>query len=104
MKRKYKNPIDELGHLKATAANLALAEKKVKDEVAALGAGGHDGELFRATVSEAERETRDEILRAKIDELVRKHLSPQFIAAHTTRTQVTTVKVVARVQAERRAA
>jgi hypothetical protein len=51
--------------------------------------GAFEGETFRVSVSLSQRETLDM-------EAVRKHLSPQFIRAHTQLTDVTTVRVSAR--------
>jgi len=83
------NPIDALGAIKAQIAALEEREKELRDEVAAMGAGSHEGELFKVTVIMTERETLD--MKA-----VRAKLSPQFITAHTRVTPVTTVKVAAR--------
>ena len=81
--------IDRLGDLKAQIADLQIEEKKLRDEIIALGVGAHDGDLFRASVSISERETLDMAA-------VREKLSPQFIRTHTNVTTVTTVKLVAR--------
>lgn len=83
------NPIDALGKLKAQIAELEAQEKILRGEVIALGAGRHEGQLYCVTVILSERNTLDM-------EAVRKKLSPQFIAAHTRTTEVTTVKVVSR--------
>lgn len=81
--------IDALGELKAQIAALEIKEKALKADLAALGAGAYEGELFRVSVSITNRETLD--MKA-----VREKLSPQFIAAHTNVTEVRTVKVSAR--------
>lgn len=81
--------IDRLGELKAKIAELQTEEKALRDEVIALGVGAHEGDLFRATVTESERATLDMAA-------VREKLSPQFITAHTTVTEVITVKVTSR--------
>ena len=83
------HPIDALGKLKAQIAELEAQEKILRGEVIALGAGRHEGQLYCVTVTLSERNTLDM-------EAVRKKLSPQFIAAHTRTTEVTTVKVTAR--------
>lgn len=88
--------IDALGNVKAEIANLADRERKLKAQLVALGDGAYDGDLFRATVSTAERSTLDM-------DAVRAKLSPQFITANSKVTKSTTIKVVARV-AERVAA
>ena len=84
--------VDQLGSVKAQIAALTRVEKSLKDALVAKGAGEYDGLTFRATVSESTRETLDM-------EAVRGKLSPQFIAAHTNVTDVTTVRVVAQVRA-----
>ena len=83
------NPIDALGQLKAQIAELEKQEKILRGEVIALGAGRHEGQLYCVTVTISERNTLDM-------EAVRNKLSPQFIAAHTRTTEVTTLKVAVR--------
>lgn len=81
--------IDELGVLKAQIANLEAQEKALKDQLIELGAGCYEGQVFKVTVSVAERSNLD--MKA-----VRAKLSPQFITAHTTITTVKSVRVVSR--------
>ena len=81
--------IDRLGHLKAQLAELLSEEKTLKTSIIDMGVGAHEGELFRVTVSESERETLDM-------EAVRGKLTPQFIRAHTIVTDVVTVRVTSR--------
>jgi hypothetical protein len=81
--------IDELGVLKAKIAELEAIETLLKDQLIAAGPGAYEGDFYRATVSESERNTLD--MKA-----VRAKLSSQFITANTKTTPVTTVKVVAR--------
>jgi len=81
--------IDDLGVLKAQIANLEVQEKALKQALQDLPAGAYEGEVFRLSVSETERETLD--MKA-----VREHLSRQFIQAHTNITPVRTLRVVAR--------
>lgn len=81
--------IDRLGQLKAEIAELKSEESKLRDVLVEQGPGSYEGDLFRVTVSQGERATLDlDAVRAK--------LSPQFLAAHTNYTNVTTVRVVAR--------
>jgi len=85
------NPVDALGELKAEIAKLETLEKALRDEIAALGAGAHDGNLFRASVSIADRESTDwKAIALKLEP------SRQLITAHTSAKSVTTVRVVAR--------
>lgn len=88
--------VDQLGHIKAQIAELEEQEKKIKAELIASGQKEHEGELFRAVISTSDREGRDQIFKNKIEELVSEHLSAQFIRAHTTKTEVTSVRVSAR--------
>ena len=81
--------IDDLGTLKARIADLETQEKALKQALADLTPGAYEGDLFRLSVSESERETLD--MKA-----VREHLSRQFIAAHTNVTSVRTLRVAAR--------
>jgi hypothetical protein len=81
--------IDDLGALKAAIANLEAEEKALKQALADLPAGAYEGEVFRLSISETERETLD--MKA-----VREHLSRQFIQAHTNVTAVRTLRVASR--------
>lgn len=83
------NVIDRLGELKARIAALEAEEKTLRAEVTALGVGAHEGEYYRATVSQFERGTLDM-------EAVKKKLSEQFKRAHTIYKEIITVKVTAR--------
>jgi hypothetical protein len=83
------HPADMLGKLKAQRVEIEAQEKVFHAMLVAMGEGAHEGEWFRATVSKSER--------AKLDmDAVRNKLSDQFIRAHTTYTDVTMVRVVAR--------
>jgi hypothetical protein len=83
------HPADALGKLKAQITELEAQAKVFHSVLVAMGEGAHEGELFRATVAKSER--------AKLDmDAVREKLSAQFIRAHTTFSDVTTVRVVAR--------
>lgn len=81
--------IDALGELKARIADLEKQEKALKEALAELTPGAYEGETFRLSVSESERETLD--MKA-----VREHLSRQFIQAHSVVTPVRTLRVSAR--------
>jgi hypothetical protein len=81
--------VDALGTIKARVADLTATEKVLRDALAGHGPGEYEGDRWRATVSVGERSNLDM-------DAVRAKLSPQFIAAHTTTTPTTTVKVVAR--------
>lgn len=83
--------VDQLGYLKAQLAELKAQESELRDLIVAMGQGAHEGDVFRATVSIADRETVD--WRA-----IAEYLQPsrQLITAHTSATSVTTVRVVAR--------
>lgn len=82
--------IDALGQLKAQLATMLADEKLLKDSIVEeVGVGAFEGDTFRVSISASQRETLDM-------EAVRKHLSPQFIRAHTNITDTTTVRVTAR--------
>lgn len=81
--------IDALGAIKAQIADLERQEKGIKDMLGELAPGAYEGELFRLSISVADRDNLD--MKA-----VREKLSPQFIAAHTTTKSVRTLKVSAR--------
>ncbi|HWH48016.1 MAG TPA: hypothetical protein VN664_09455 [Burkholderiales bacterium] len=81
--------IDALGAIKAKIAELELQEKELKADLADLKPGAYEGELFRLSISETDRETLD--MKA-----VRAKLSPQFITAHTNVTKVRALRVSAR--------
>jgi hypothetical protein len=83
------HPVDALGALKAKIADLEKQAKVFHSQVVALGVGAHEGDIFRATVTVAERDRLDM-------DAVREKLSAQFMRAHTITTEVTTVRVVAR--------
>ena len=65
------HPADRLGDIKAEIARLSEIAKFLDGEIKALGAGAHEGDLFRATVSEvAEGSTLDaKAAEAKLREL-----------------------------------
>jgi hypothetical protein len=81
--------IDQLGALKAQIAELERRENELKAILIEMGDGAYEGDVFRVTVSTADREYLDQ-------KAVREKLSPQFIRAHTTVKSVTTVKVTTR--------
>jgi len=67
----YIHPADRLGDVKAEIARLKEIEAFLLEEVKDLGAGAHDGDTFRATVSVvAERQSLDaKAAEAKLREL-----------------------------------
>jgi hypothetical protein len=88
--------IDEFGVIKAEEAKLAVRGKVLKAEIEAAGLGGHDGELFHAAVFETTRTSTDDVYKEKVAELIAKHTSPQWRAAHMSESTSTTVKITAR--------
>jgi len=82
--------VDRIGTLKAEVAAQMDELKALEAELKAPGPGRTQGDLFEATVTISERDTLD--MKA-----VRAKLSRQFIAANTTTTEVTTLRVTARV-------
>lgn len=95
--------VDNIGYLKADIAERETREKALRDFIVALGAGAYDGEVFRATVSVADRTTIDwkgiaETLKPSL-RLPRDKWSDQIVEMvdnHTAAKPVTTLRVVAR--------
>jgi hypothetical protein len=88
------HPADALGFLKAQIADLENRAKVEHARLVAMGIGAHEGDMFRATVSVAERESVDwKTVAARLEP------SRQLVAAHTSAKEVTTVRVVARTAA-----
>lgn len=81
--------IDALGDIRAQIAELTIKEKALKEALGDLKPGNYEGDIFRVSITQVDRETLD--MKA-----VREKLSPQFIAAHTNVTPVRTIKVAAR--------
>jgi hypothetical protein len=81
--------VDEYGTLCAQMAALKNRQAELREALIAAGAVAVEGSLFRITVSTCIAESLDmEAIRAK--------LSPQFIVAHTIKTERTTVRCAAR--------
>lgn len=97
------HPADALGVLKARIAELEAAAKIQHARLVARGVGAHEGVAFRATVSQAPRESVDwkaiaETLKPSL-RLPRDKWSPQTVAlvdGNTTVKDITAVRVVAR--------
>lgn len=85
------NPVDSLGFIKAQIADLEKQAKAFHAQIVAMGVGAHEGDIFRASVSIADRETTD--WRAVAEKF---EPSRQLVTAHTSAKEVTTVRVVAR--------
>jgi hypothetical protein len=91
------HPVDRAGLLQAQVAELDAELRAIKKQITELGEESVEGDMFRATVSTSERRTLDM-------EAVREKLSPQFIAAHTKVTEVTAVRLTAKVEGKARVA
>lgn len=97
------HPADALGALKAQIANLESLAKIEHARLVAMGAGAYEGEIFRATVSIADRDTIDwkaiaQALKPSLKQ-TREYWSPQLIEiveGNTTTKPVTTVRTNAR--------
>jgi hypothetical protein len=90
------SPVDRLGDIKAEISRLKEIEAFLTDEIKNLGAGAHDGGLFRATVSDvAERQSLcPKAAEAKLREL---GVDGRWFSKNQKTTKgYTTVKVVAR--------
>ncbi|MEN9936010.1 MAG: hypothetical protein RLZZ387_2589 [Chloroflexota bacterium] len=90
------SPVDRLGDVKAEIARLKDIEAFLIEEIKALGVGAHDGDTFRASVSEvAERQSLDvKAAEAKLREL---GVDGRWFSKNQKVTKgYTTLKVVAR--------
>lgn len=90
--------VDDLGVVKTQAAEISERESAIKEKLIAAGVPAIDGEFFRATVSHSEREVRDDVFKAFVEQLILKNTTPQYRRAHTRQVTQTSVRVVARVQ------
>ena len=81
--------VDQLGSINAQVAALEKQSKALKAELILNGVEDVEGDLYTAKIVTQYRETLDM-------EAVRKHLSPQFISAHTKTAAVTSVRVSVR--------
>jgi hypothetical protein len=90
------HPADRLGDVKAQIAELQQLAKFLEAEIKDLGVGAHEGDTFRATVSEvASRQSLDaKAAEAKLREL---GVDGRWFAKNQKSTKAyTTVRVVAR--------
>ena len=91
--------IDRLGELKAQIADLTKIADNLADDIKALGAGRHEGELFDAAVSVVEdRYSADpKAISAKLKELMGEAAFDRFCAANQKKTSgYTSLKLTAR--------
>jgi hypothetical protein len=90
--------VDDLGHLKARAADIKRTMDGLHKQLTDAGTGAFDGYLYRATVSVSDRAivNRDTF----INELIKAGVNPETIIsaefAATTVSPATTVRVCAR--------
>jgi hypothetical protein len=88
--------VDQLGHVKAEAAEIKAREDALRAELIARGITEAEGMLFRATVTEATRWTLDaERIKAEMGEL--------WTVAHSKVSAVTSVRLSARTGSRRAA-
>ena len=81
--------VDQLGNINAQISALENQSKAIKKELIDNGIENVEGAIYVANISTQYRENLDM-------EAVRKHLSPQFISAHTKSAAVTSVRVSVR--------
>jgi hypothetical protein len=81
--------VDRLGHAKAEAAEIKVREDALKAALIARGFTEAEGMLFRATVSEALRETLDA-------DKIKTEMGPSWCSIHSKIGVVTIVRVNAR--------
>ena len=90
------SPVDRLGEIKAEIARLKEIEAFLTEEVKAFGPGAHDGDAYRAAVSQvAERQSLDvKAAEAKLREL---GVDGRWFSKHMKTTKgYTAVKITAR--------
>lgn len=83
--------VDRLGEVKALIATLCDEEKTLKEQLIDTRLPSIDGDLFRATVSTSERITLD-------SNMVKTFLTPAQIIQCQKTSEVTTVRVTARIK------
>ena len=88
--------VDQLGELKAKLADLNAQEAELKSILIASGQEVIEGHLFRVSISQVARSSRDTTFKDAIEDLIATHLSRQFITAHTGETVSPVVRVSAR--------
>ena len=81
--------VDDYGLVSAQIAELEIKKKAIRAQLLEAGEGPFEGDFYRVTVSHSTRETLD--MKA-----VRAKLSTQFIVAHTTETDVITLRASVR--------
>ena len=81
--------VDRLGYLKAEQSELNGKIKDVQEKLIRMGVERAEGQLFRVAIFTTVRKVLDM-------DAVRRKLTPQFLRAHTSETEYTTVKVSAR--------
>jgi len=83
--------VDKAGALRAQVADLQDQLKAIEDQLKALPDGAYEGAKYRATISRYSRTTVDwKSVAAKLNP------SRQLVTAYSKDTEVTTLKVVAR--------
>lgn len=85
MRNNFKVAVDQLGDIREQIKALQEKEVALKAIIAEQGVGIYEGDNYLAEVLKHGRDNLDMAA-------VRAKLTPQFIAAHTVTTQVTTVK------------
>lgn len=86
------HPVDQLGTLLAQIADLEVQAKTLKSGIAAMGTGEHEGALFRAVVSEYDRDT----LPGAKERLIEKFDDGRWVRDHTKTTAIVSVKTYTR--------
>jgi hypothetical protein len=94
--------VDEYGLLSAEIAEREIKLDALKDKIALLGAGAHEGRFYRATVSECSRKTLS--IKAATAKLKALGVAARWFRDHTTTTEYTVVKCTARTGHNLRAA
>lgn len=80
--------VDAYGLLMAKRANIEIEKKEMEKALADVPAGAYEGEKYRLSISDSVLESDDDVLKAKIKEVVaayRAALSDQYLRAHTVK-------------------
>jgi hypothetical protein len=88
---------DQLGHVKAEAAQIKAREDALRGELIARGVSEAEGTLFRAIITDATRWTLDATR-------IREEMGELWSVAHSKLSTVTTLRVTARTGGARQAA
>lgn len=88
--------VDDYGKVQAELADKLVKEAGLRAQLIKLGEGSFEGKVFRVTISQSESKSKDAKLKSKINALIKKYITPQFVAAHTTKKPKWSILALAR--------